>query len=136
MIRVNLLKTLSKGKDMSKVAGFLKTFGLYILVAATALILWQGFFGANGAINLIKQQNEMTQKQLELIGQQVQMLNQQMSQTESKINELKEEQEAARQHIGTVAREEYHPAMKRVKEENAQEQLEEIRNYNNKLGLF
>lgn len=135
MVRVNLLNTLSKRHDMDKVIGFFKTFGVYLIAGAMAVTLWFGIFGSNGALAIIKKHNEFQEKQLELIGQQMQLLNQQMSQTETEIQNLKNQQEAARQHIGTVARTEYHPTMKRIKEENAQEQLEEIRRYNDKLGF-
>lgn len=120
---------------MDKVTGFLKTFGIYLIAGAVALTLWFGIFGSNGALSMIKKHNEIQEKQLQLLGQQMEMINQQISQTEANIKDLKEQQEAARQHIGTVARTEYHPTMKRIKEENAQEQIEEVRRYNDKLGL-
>lgn len=120
---------------MDKVLGFLKTFGVYLIAGFMAVTLWLGIFGDSGALAIIKKHNEFQEKQLELIGQQIEMINQQMSLTEAQITDLKNQQEAARQHIGTVAREEYHPAMKRIKEANAQEQLKEVDMYNRKLGL-
>jgi cell division protein FtsB len=127
MIRVNLLK--------SKVAGILKAFGPYIVVALGALFVWQAFFGASGALSLIKAQNEAVMNQLKIQAQQMELLNKQISMTESNIQVLKDQQEAARQHTGTYAREEYHPAMKRVKEQNGEEQIEEVARYNRDVGL-
>ncbi len=117
------------------VVTFLEKFGLYIGIGLIIFFIWQGFFGANGALNLIKQGNRDTQAQMELLGKQMELLNQQTQIAEAAIQDLKKQQEAARQHIGTVARKEYHPAMKRVKKQNAQEQIEEVRRYNLMLGL-
>lgn len=135
MKRVNLLNTVSKMSLFTKVLGFIKEFGIIIAIVLVILFVWQGFFGANGALNLIKRQNAATQAQLELLGRQMELLNQQTRDTEAAIHDLKEQQEAARQHIGTVARKEYHPIMKKIKEANAEEQIEEIHRYNDMLGL-
>lgn len=117
------------------VVTFLEKFGLYIGIGLIIFFIWQGFFGANGALNLIKEGNRDTQAQMELLGKQMELLNQQTQIAEAVIQDLKKQQEAARQHIGTVARKEYHPAMKRVKKQNAQEQIEEVHRYNLLLGL-
>jgi len=71
---------------------FLEKFGLYIGIGLIIFFIWQGFFGANGALNLIKQGNRDTQAQMELLGKQMELLNQQTQVAEAAIKNLKEQQ--------------------------------------------
>lgn len=109
-----------------------------IIYAVAAIILffgYQGVFGKSGALSLIKEQQIVAKAQTELIINQMQSIRAQQKEIQDNIKVVKEQQEAIRQHIGTVARKEYHPAMKRVKEQNADEQIKEIHRYNDNLGL-
>ena len=109
-----------------------------IIYAVAAVILffgYQGVFGKSGALALIKEQHLVTKAQTELIINQMQSIRAQQKEIQDNIKAVREQQEAIRQHIGTVARKEYHPAMKRVKEQNADEQIKEIHRYNDSLGL-
>ena len=109
-----------------------------IIYAVAAIILffgYQGVFGKSGALSLIKQQNEVAKAQTELIINQMHSIRAQQLELKENIKIVKEQQEAIRQHIGTVARKEYHPKMNQVKEQDADEQIEEIHRYNDSLGL-
>ena len=110
-------------------------FGIYIALGIVLFFGFQGIFGKSGALALMKEQRAVSQAQMELVIEQMQTLRAQQQQLAEGIKAVQEEREAIRQHIGTVARKVYHPAMKRVKEQNANEQIKEIHRYNDLLGL-
>ncbi|MCK5292826.1 MAG: hypothetical protein KAR39_12525 [Thermoplasmata archaeon] len=110
-------------------------FGIYIALGVVLFFGFQGIFGSNGALALIREQRAVSQAQMELVIEQMESLRAQQQQLAEGIKAVQEEREAIRQHIGTVARKVYHPAMKRVKEQNADEQIKEIHRYNDLLGL-
>ncbi len=110
-------------------------FGIYIALGVVLFFGFQGIFGGNGALALIREQRAVSQAQMELVIEQMKSLRAQQQQLAEGIKTVKEQQEAIRQHIGTVARKVYHPAMKRVKEQSADEQIQEIHRYNDLLGL-
>lgn len=110
-------------------------FGIYIAIGAVLYFGFQGIFGSNGALALIREQRAVSKAQIELVIEQMKSINAQQQQLAEGIKTVKEQQEAIRQHIGTVARKVYHPAMKRVKEQSAQQQIEEVHRYNKMLGL-
>ena len=119
----------------TKILGFIKEYGLFIGIIIIAIFVWQGIFGTSGAMNYLKQQQESMNSLIETQGKFIENLNIQIENQTATIENLKGQQEAARQHIGTVAREDYHPAMKRVKKQNAEEQIEEVSLYNRDTGL-
>ena len=108
---------------------------IYAVVAAVIFFGYQGVFGQDGALNLIREQNRTAKMQTELIINHMETIRAQQQELRDSIKEVREQQEAIRQHIGTVAREEYHPTMKKIKEQDADEQIEEIHRYNDSLGL-
>ncbi len=110
-------------------------FGIYIALGVVLFFGFQGIIGTSGALALIREQRAVSQAQMELVIEQMQSLRAQQQQLAEGIKAVQEEREAIRQHIGTVARKEYHPAMKRVKKANADEQIEEIHRYNKLLRL-
>lgn len=137
MKQINLMynPNLMKVPMGTKILGFIKEYGLIIGMIIIAIFVWQGLFGTSGAMNYLKQQQETINTLVETQGKMMENFNLQIENQTATIEALKGEQEAARQHIGTVTRKEYHPAMKRVKKQNAEEQVEEVRLYNSNTGL-
>jgi len=131
-MKINLM---SATPMFTKVLGFIKEYALIIGIIIIAIFVWQGIFGTSGAMSYLKGIKETVDNAVEAQGKLIENLNLQIEHQTATIDGLKGQQEAARQHIGTVTREEYHPAMKRVKKQNAEEQIEEVRLYNSDTGL-
>jgi len=108
---------------------------IYAIVAAILFFGYKGVFGQSGALSLIKQQHIATKAQTELIINNLENLQAAQKEIQANIKAVKEQQEAIRQHIGTIAREDYHPSMKALKDATAEEQLEIIKKYNERIGL-
>ena len=118
-----------------KISGAVERLIIYAVIAVVIFFGYQGVFGESGALSLIKEQNATSKLQTELIINQMNSIRAQQQELRDSIDEVREQQEAIRQHIGTVAREEYHPTMKKIKEQDADEQIKEIHRYNDSLGL-
>ncbi|NOQ49090.1 MAG: hypothetical protein GQ553_00275 [Nitrosomonadaceae bacterium] len=113
----------------------LERFGIYIAIGVVLFFGFQGIFGSNGALALIKEGNAVKQAQMTLILEEMRSINAQQQAMMVEVRAVKEQQEAARQQIGTVARKVYHPTMKRVRKANAKELVKEVHRYNNLLSL-
>ncbi len=110
-------------------------FGIYIAVGAILFFGFQGIFGGNGALALMREQRAVAQAQMELILEEMRSVRAQQLEMMKEVTAVKESQEAARQQMGTFARKEYHPAMKRVKKGSGNELIKETHRYNAKSGL-
>jgi hypothetical protein len=110
-------------------------FGIYIALGVVLFFGYQGIFGGNGALALMKEQHAVKQAQMELILEQMRSINAQQQTIMIEVKAVKEQQEAARQQIGTIARKVYHPTMKRVRKANAKGLVKEVHRYNDLLSL-
>ncbi len=129
--RVNLLK----GTPKMSAWQIVERFGIYIALGVVLFFGYQGIFGGNGALALMREQHAVKQAQMELILEEMKSVRAQQLEMMKEVKVVKEQQEAARQQIGTVARKVYHPTMKRVRKANAKELVKEVHRYNDLFGL-
>lgn len=128
MKQINLIGATPMWKTLEK-------FGIYIAIGVVLFFGFQGIFGSNGALALIREANAVKQAQMTLILEEMRSINAQQKVIMEEVKVVKDFQEAARQQMGTFSRKEYHPAMKRIKKGKGDELLKETHRYNAKLGL-
>ena len=104
-------------------------------IIAILIFGYFGLFGNSGALQMMKENNIRMEERDKLFELQMQQNIKKMEDLASAVSKNLEANEAARQHIGTTARESYHPDMKSYSKESIDEQIKSANDLFNSYGL-
>jgi len=123
---------------LTKVLGFIREFSIVLMLLGIGFIIYfgyQGLFGKNSAINEIKESTIRMEERQKLYQFQDKVIEEKMDNIKKDIDKSLQEVEANRQHIGTTARESYHPDMKRYASESIEEKIKSANDLFSSYGL-